>query len=394
MLNALESSATTSCAKIACGELDHWAGFAQHPGRRKKQAGSDVIHYKDKKRRLPESFPMSNIAFYDSKPYTQRSFEARNIRGYSITFFEHKLTRDTVASAAGFDAVCIFVNDTVDAEVAKRLRALGIGLVALRCSGYNNVDLNACARHGISVVRVPGYSPPSVAEHSVALMLALNRHITRAHARVREGNFTLNGLTGFEMRGKTAGIVGTGRIGTCAAEILSGFRCSILAYDPHPAEALAKNPQVRYTDLDTLFHHSDIISLYVPLLPTTRHLINDEAIRKMKRGVMLINTSRGALVDTAALIRGLKRGTIGSAGLDVYEEESDYFFEDRSEGVIVDDLLARLLTFNNVLITSHQGFLTHEALDAIAESTFDNIAEYLDGKRGNELTNGLCPKCG
>jgi len=256
------------------------------------------------------------------------------------------------------------------------------------------VDLNACARHGISVVRVPGYSPPSVAEHSIALMLALNRHIMRAHARVREGNFSLNGLTGFEMRGKTAGIVGTGRIGTCAAEILSGFRCSILAYDPHPAEALSKNPRLRYTDMDTLLHQSDIISLYVPLLPTTRHLINDEAIRKMNRGVMLINTSRGALVDTAALIRGLKSGKVGSAGLDVYEEESDYFFEDRSEYIIADDLLARLLTFNNVLITSHQGFLTNEALDAIALTTFQNIQEYLEGKREKELSNGICPKCG
>ncbi len=185
----------------------------------------------------------------------------------------------------------------------------------------------------------------------------------------------------------------TGRIGTCATEILAGFRCSILAADPHPSETLSENPQVHYTDLDTLFHQSDIISLYVPLLPSTRHLINDEVIEKMKRGVMLINTSRGALVDTASLIRGLKRGRIGSAGLDVYEEESGYFFEDRSEGVIADDLLARLLTFNNVLITSHQGFLTHEALDAITETTFDNIDEYLDGKRGKELTNGICPKC-
>jgi D-lactate dehydrogenase len=224
-------------------------------------------------------------------------------------------------------------------------------------------------------------------------MLALNRHISRAHARVREGNFSLEGLVGFEMHGKTVGIIGTGRIGKCAAEILLGFGCRILAYDPYPNEDLAKRPGVTYTDLDTLFCRSDIISLYVPLLPATRYLINAEAIAGMKPGVMLINTSRGALVDTRALIKGLKSGRIGSAGLDVYEEETEYFFQDLSDTFIADDVLARLLTFNNVLITSHQAFLTREALASIAETTVRNIQEFLEGKRGNELTNGICVKC-
>lgn len=333
------------------------------------------------------------IAFYDIKPYSREAFEAHIASRYSMVFFEHKLTRDTVASAAGCDAVCIFVNDSVDAEVVKKLRELGVGLIALRASGYNNVDLEACAEHEVTVVRVPAYSPPSVAEHSIALMLALNRHVTRAHARVREGNFSLNGLVGFEMRGKTVGVIGTGRIGKWAAEILSGFQCSILAYDPYPDPVLSQNPRVRYTDMDAVFREADILSLYVPLLPSTRHLVNDASIGRMKRGVMLINTSRGALVDTKALIRGLKTGRIGSAGLDVYEEESDYFFEDRSEGVIADDVLARLLTFNNVLITSHQGFLTREALDNIALVTFENIREYSEGKREKALTNGVCLRC-
>ena len=336
---------------------------------------------------------MTRIAVFDTKPYTRKAFEHHNARGFHLAFFEHKLTRDTVISASGYDTVCIFVNDCADREVVQRLSEQGITLIALRCAGYNNVDLEACDRHGIGVVRVPAYSPHSVAEHSMALMLALNRHITRAHARVREGNFSLDGLVGFEMHGKTVGIIGTGRIGKCAAEILIGFGCKVLAYDPYPNETLAQHPSVSYTDLDTLFRESDIVSLYVPLLPATRYLIRDEVIAKMKRGVMLINTSRGALVDTKALIRGLKSGKIGSAGLDVYEEESDYFFEDHSDGVVADDILARLLTFNNVLVTSHQAFLTKEALDSIAQVTLHNIHEYAEGKRGKELTNGLCAKC-
>ncbi|MFA7692092.1 MAG: 2-hydroxyacid dehydrogenase [Candidatus Hydrogenedentales bacterium] len=336
---------------------------------------------------------MKKIAFYDTKDFSQSSFEKYRPNDLSITYFEHKLTPDTVASAAGFDAVCIFVHDIVDDTVAKRLAAMGIRLIALRCAGYNNVNLEACAAYGITVTRVPSYSPPSIAEHSVALMLVLSRHLVRAHARVREGNFSLNGMVGFEMHNKTAGIIGTGRIGRHAAEILTGFHCKVLAFDPYPDEELRKNSRIEYTDLDTIFAESDIISLYVPLLPSTKYMINDDSIAKMKQGVMLINTSRGALVDTKALIRGLKTGKIACAGLDVYEEESEYFYEDKSDGVITDDVLARLLTFNNVLVTSHQAFLTHEALQKIAEITYNNIQEYFAGKRGHSLTYGLCSQC-
>jgi D-lactate dehydrogenase len=337
---------------------------------------------------------MVKVAVFDTKPFTKSAFTACDPKGISFTFFEHRLTPDTVASAIGFKVVCCFVNDMVNAAVVERLKDLGVELIALRCAGYNNVDLAACDKHGISLVRVPAYSPHSVAEHGVALMLALNRHITRAHARVREGNFSLEGLVGFEMHGKTAGIIGTGRIGKCAAEMLLGFGCRILAHDPSPNADLAKRSGVAYTDLDTLFRQSDIISLYAPLVPATRYLINDGVIAKMKRGVMLINTSRGALVDTRALIRGLKNGKIGSAGLDVYEEESEYFFEDYSDAVIADDVLARLLTFHNVLITSHQAFLTKEALTSIAQTTVENIQEFLEGKREKELTNSVCVRCG
>ncbi len=336
---------------------------------------------------------MLNVAVFDTKAFTKAAFQTQNADGISFTFFEHRLTPDTAVSATGYAVVCCFVNDTVDADVVERLGRMGVGLIAMRCAGYNNVDLEACERHGLGVVRVPAYSPPSVAEHSIALMLALNRHITRAHARVREGNFALDGLVGFEMHGKTAGVVGTGRIGKCAAEILLGFGCRVLAYDPFINEDLAKRAGFAYTDLDTLFRESDIISLYVPLLPDTRYLINDDTIAKMKKGVMLINTSRGALVDTRALIKGLKSGKIASAGLDVYEEETEYFFEDHSDAVIKDDILARLLTFNNVLITSHQAFLTKEALAAIASTTVRNIQEYAEGKRGKALTNGVCARC-
>jgi D-lactate dehydrogenase len=324
----------------------------------------------------------------------RKGFLRSPAEGLELTFFEHRLTPDTVRSAAGYDAVCVFVNDVVNAEVVRGLREMNIGLVALRCAGYNNVDLTACEQHGVSVVHVPAYSPHSVAEHALALMLALNRKITRAHARVREGNFSLDGLVGFEMHGKTAGIIGTGRIGRITGEILLGIGCRVLAYDPRPDPEFAARPGASYTELDTLLRESDILSLHVPLLPGTRHLINTANIAKMKPGVMLINTSRGALIDTVALVEGLKTGRIGSAGLDVYEEESEYFFEDHSDEVITDDVLARLLSFNNVLVTSHQAFLTAEALDAIAETTMANIQDYVSGKRGAELTCGVCAKCG
>jgi D-lactate dehydrogenase len=260
-------------------------------------------------------------------------------------------------------------------------------MIALRCAGFNNVDLAACERHGLSVTRVPAYSPYAVAEHAVALMMTLNRRLHRANNRVREGNFSLSGLVGFDMHAKTAGVIGTGKIGKCLIHILAGFGCRILAHDMYPDAQLVERSGVRYVPLDELLAESDVISLHAPLTRETRHMIGAEAIAKMKRGVMLINTSRGALIDTPALLEGLKSGQIGNAGLDVYEEESEYFFEDLSDRVITDDVLARLMTFNNVIVTSHQAFLTQEALNNIADITLENIREYELGKRGSALTN-------
>jgi D-lactate dehydrogenase len=264
-------------------------------------------------------------------------------------------------------------------------------MIALRAAGYNNVDLQACQAHDISVTRVPAYSPHAVAEHTVALMLALNRKIHRAYSRVRDGNFSLSGLLGFDMHGKTVGVVGVGKIGRCVVDILLGFGCKVLGYDKYQDEELAARAGFRYVEMDALLSQSDIITLHAPLLPSTYHLINADTLKMMKRGVMLINTSRGGLIDSPALVEGLKDGRIGSAGLDVYEEESEYFFEDRSDRVIRDDVLARLTSFNNVMITSHQGFFTEEALDNIATTTLANVAEYAEGKRRGELTNAVTP---
>ncbi|MDO8540608.1 MAG: D-lactate dehydrogenase family protein [Opitutaceae bacterium] len=334
------------------------------------------------------------IAFFDSKPYVETVFRERNRHNDALEFFEARLTRETVSLAAGFKAVCVFVNDRVDAAVVEELRDLGVELIALRCAGFNNVDLAACERHGLSVARVPAYSPHAVAEHAAALMLTLNRRIHRAHTRVREGNFSLAGLVGFDLHGKTAGIVGTGRIGQCLAHILAGFGCRLLAHDVFPDPKLVERAGVRYVPLAELFAASDIISLHAPLTPQTRHVIDAAAIARMKRGVMLINTSRGALIDTRALLHGLKTGQIGYAGLDVYEEESEYFFEDRSDRVITDDVLARLMTFNNVIVTSHMAFLTREALANIADVTLDNVHEFMQGRRGVELTNRVAAAAG
>lgn len=337
--------------------------------------------------------PGMRVAVFDTKGFTRETFAAQNRDRYALTFFEHRLNENTVTSAIGFPVVCIFVNDRVTAPVVERLKELGVELIALRAAGYNNVDLAACDAAGISVVRVPEYSPQSVAEHAVALMLVLNRHLTRAHDRVREGNFSLDGLVGFEMRGRTVGVVGTGHIGKCISGVLLGFGCKVLGFDVRQDEELAGRSGFEYTDMDRLLRESDIITLHVPLIPQTQHIINTESLAKTKPGVMIINTSRGGLVDTQALINGLKSGHIGSAGLDVYEEESEYFFEDYSGLVIRDDVLARLLTFPNVVITSHQAFLTREALTNIAETTFNNIQQYQEGKRGQELQNGVCIKC-
>ena len=325
------------------------------------------------------------IAFFDSKPYMEKVFSKCNIYNYSFSFFQTKLNSKTVSLAAGFNAVCVFVNDKLDENVIAELKSIGISLIVLRCAGFNNVDLAACKKHNVTVARVPAYSPYAVAEHAVALMMTLNRRMHRANNRVREGNFSLNGFVGFDMHGKTAGIIGAGKIGRCALSILSGFGCRLLAYDPFPNPDVEKEIKVTFTDLDTIFAESDIISLHLPLTPENKYIIGSEAINKMKTGVMLINTSRGGLMDTRALLSGLKSGKIGYAGLDVYEEESAYFFEDVSDRVISDDILARLLTFNNVLVTSHQAFLTDEALNNIAKVTIENIRQFENGKKGAEL---------
>ena len=313
-----------------------------------------------------------DVAVFSTKPYDRRFLEAAAGDRHRLTFLEARLTSETAVLARGAGAVCAFVNDQIDETVLTEFKALGVRLVALRSAGFNNVDLAAAGRLGVAVGRVPAYSPEAVAEHAVAMMLSLNRHLHRAHARVREGNFALDGLLGFNLHGRTVGVVGTGQIGAAVIRIMLGFGCRVLAYDPYP------NPKVdalgaRYMPLDELLAASDIVTLHCPLTPETRHLIDATAIRRMRRGAMLINTSRGAMVDTPAVIEALKDGALGHLGLDVYEEEAGVFFEDRSDRVMRDDVLARLLTFPNVLVTGHQGFFTAEALTAIAETTIANI---------------------
>lgn len=292
-----------------------------------------------------------------------------------LQFHEARLNPDTARLAQGAQGVCAFVNDDLGRDTIAVLAGLGVRLIALRSAGFNHVDLRAAHEAGIAVARVPAYSPHAVAEHTLALILALNRKTHRAFNRVREGNFALDGLMGFDMHGKVAGIVGTGLIGTVLARILTGFGCDVLAHDPYPS-AECKALGVRYVDVDEVLGCADIITLQCPLTPDTHHLIDDAAIARMKPGVMLVNTSRGAVVDTRAVIRGLKSGQIGALGLDVYEEEGDLFFEDLSQSYIPDDVFARLLTFPNVLITGHQGFFTREALRAIAQTTIANITQF------------------
>jgi len=329
------------------------------------------------------------IAMFDARSYEVEFFKSMNEDRFDLHTMDFSLNAQTASSAEGFKVICVFVNDTVDAEVVKILADRGVELIALRCAGFNNVDLDACKEHHISVVRVPAYSPHAVAEHTIGLMLMLNRHLHRAYLRNRAGAFVLDGLTGFDMHGKTAGVIGTGKIGRCVVEILIGFGCRVLAYDKYPHDEIAQNPNAEYVELQQLLTESDIITLHVPLTNETHHMINPDSIKTMKDEVMLINTSRGGLVDTRALIEGLKSKQIGSAGLDVYEEEAGIFFHDYSSRIMDDDVLARLMSFNNVVITSHQAFLTKEALSNIAETTLENINEYQSGKRGDELTNGL-----
>jgi D-lactate dehydrogenase len=316
-----------------------------------------------------------NVAIFSVKKYDREFLNAANGSLHELRFFEPHLSEETAGLAAGFDTVCVFVNDQVNAAVIARLHSLGVRLIALRCAGYNNVDLSAATKHGITVVRVPAYSPHAVAEHTIALMLALNRKLHRAYNRVREGNFALDGLLGFDMHGKTVGVIGTGQIGTVVAQILTGFNCPTLAFDPLP-NATCRSLGVRYIELNELFAQSDIISLHCPLTPENKYMISDAAIARMKNGVMLINTSRGALLHTLSIIEALKSGKIGYLGLDVYEEEEDIFFEDRSGLILSDDVFARLLTFPNVIITGHQAFFTREALLNIAATTIDNITKF------------------
>ena len=315
------------------------------------------------------------IAFFDTKPYDIPGFDCYAAdAGLEIKYFEPKLNVDTVSLAAGFDAVCVFVNDSVNAQVVDALHKMGVQAIALRCAGYNNVDLQAC-RGKLRVFRVPAYSPYAVAEHAMALLLAVNRRIHKAHIRTREFNFSLNGLTGFDLYGKTVGIIGTGKIGRIFADICKGFGMKILAYDkfPNPSTGL------EYVELEELFRQSDIISLHCPLTEETHHMINDEAVEMMKPGVVIVNTSRGGLIDTESLINGIKVGIVGAACLDVYEEEGDVFYEDLSGHVLHDDKLVRLISMPNVIVTSHQAFLTREALDNIASTTVSNLTRFFAG---------------
>ncbi len=325
------------------------------------------------------------ITVFSAKTHDREYLQQANA-SYNFELFFHRihLSKSTAALAAGSDAVCLFVNDLADEQTVSALSALGVKLIVLRCAGFNNVDLKACAACGIKVARVPAYSPHAVAEHACALMLTLNRRINRAYARTRDGNFSLHGLMGFDMYQKTAGIIGTGKIARALIGILKGFGMNIVAYDPFPDEAYAEREGISYVSLDELYARADIISLHCPLTEDTRYLINASSIAKMKKGVMIINTGRGQLINSEDLVEGLKQKQVGYAGLDVYEEEAQYFYSDVSDAIIDDDVLARLLSFNNVIVTSHQAFFTHEAMTNIVNTTLANVQEFIEGK---PLTN-------
>ena len=331
---------------------------------------------------------MIKVAFFDAKAYDKPSFDRYgSLQDVRFKYLETKLNEDTVDLARGCDAVCVFVNDTVNAAVIDRLYEYGVRLIALRSAGYNNVDLQA-AFGKIHVVHVPAYSPYAVAEHAIALLLTSVRRIHKAYNRTREFNFSLNGLTGFDFHGKTVGVVGTGKIGRIFIDICRGFGMNVIAYDRFPA----KDSGITYVSLEELLEQSDIISLHCPLTDETRHMINAEAIGKMKKGVVIVNTSRGALIDAEALLEGIKARKIGAACLDVYEEEADVFFEDRSGHILNDDLLSRLISMPNVIVTSHQAFLTEEALNNIAETTVSNILSCFE--KDGMCDNELCYRCG
>ncbi|HEY1028417.1 MAG TPA: 2-hydroxyacid dehydrogenase [Pseudomonas sp.] len=328
------------------------------------------------------------ICLFSSKPYDRESFmAATSPADWNLHFHETRLTSDSVALARGSEVVCAFINDDLSAAVLEQLAAGGTRLIALRSAGYNHVDLAAAQHLGLPVVRVPAYSPHAVAEHAAALVLALNRRIHRAFNRTREGDFSLHGLTGFDLYGKTVGVVGGGKIGQAFARIMHGFGCQVLIYDPFPLGEL-DTLGARQAPLDEVISASDILSLHCPLTDESYHLIDSQRLARMKPGTMLINTGRGALVDAPALIEALKNGQLGYLGLDVYEEESELFFEDHSDLPLQDDTLARLLTFPNVIVTAHQAFLTREALGAIARTTLDNIAAWIAGNPSNEVRPG------
>ena len=327
------------------------------------------------------------LAFFDAKPYDKPGFDAHTAgTGIEIQYFETKLGEDTVQLARGFDGVCVFVNDTVNAAVVEALFQFGVQVIVLRCAGFNNVDVRACFGK-LHVFRVPAYSPHAVAEHAMALLLTVNRHTNRAYLRTRDFNFSLSGLMGFDLHGKTAGVVGTGKIGRIFAQICAGFGMRVLAYDKFPTPESGLD----YVELPELLRQADVISLHCPLTDVTRHMIGAEAIAQMKDGAVLVNTSRGGLVDTEALIEGLRRRKVGAACLDVYEEEGDLFYEDCSEEIIADDTLVRLIAMPNVLVTSHQAFLTREALDNIAAATVDNLLKFLRGEPSPETE--VCYRC-
>eukprot|EP01104_Vermistella_antarctica_P018984 TRINITY_DN7242_c0_g1_i1.p1 TRINITY_DN7242_c0_g1~~TRINITY_DN7242_c0_g1_i1.p1 ORF type:complete len:529 (-),score=133.65 TRINITY_DN7242_c0_g1_i1:72-1592(-) len=336
------------------------------------------------------------VCHYDSKAWVVKSFDEWNTSGKGsdgkpFNFRHHyvpgRLTAKNAALALGSEVVCCFVNDTLDSQVVRMLADVGVRLIAMRCAGYDRVDLDACNAMGITVVRVPGYSPYAVAEHSVGLLLALNRKINRAANRTKEYNFSLDGLLGWDLHGRTAGVVGTGRIGQCLINILLGFGCKVLCYDLYPSKSVAEKEGCTYVDLDTLLCSSDFISLHCPLTPDTHHMINKESIAKMKKRVYIINESRGGLIDTEALIAALNSGQVGAAGLDVYEGESDYFFKDMSDENIPDSSLQKLAALNNVILTGHQGFFTKDAIDNIACTTLENILVWSNGKVGEHHPN-------
>lgn len=327
---------------------------------------------------------MKKVIFYDTKPYDKIHFDKFD-KNFKIDYTESKLNARTALLATGYDACVAFVNDNIDSEAIDVLHQNGVKMIAMRCAGYNNVDFKS-AFDKVHITRVPAYSPYAVAEHAMALLLTLNRKIHKAFNRVREYNFSLNGLIGFDINGKTIGVIGTGKIGRVFIDICKGFGAEVIAYDPYPIEGSGIN----YTDLNDIYKRSDIISLHCPLNNDTKHMINSESFKTMKKGVFIINTSRGALIDSDALVTALKDEKVGGAGLDVYEEESDFFYEDMSMSIIKDDILARLISMPNVVITSHQAFLTNEALSNIAETTIKNLTDFFEGK---PLDNEVCYMC-